>query len=96
MGCLSTAAEDASEPSSSAILTHDSFLLALDSELKKLDAFAHGQVVAVRKQVRQLEARAAKQVEGDDEGLADAVARCGDRFLAVENCVEIKFTRRSC
>ena len=36
--------EDASEPSSSAILTHDSFLLALDAELKKLDAFAHGQV----------------------------------------------------
>ena len=94
--------EDASEPSSSAILTHDSFLLALDAELKKLDAFAHGQVVAVRKQVRQLEARAAaaKQVEwegcsvGDrgDAGLADAVASCGDRFLAVEKYVNDNIT----
>ena len=37
-------------------VTHETFLTTLDDELKKMDTFAHREVVAVRAELRALEA----------------------------------------
>lgn len=65
---------------------HEVFLERMDAELRKMDAFAHERVVAVRREVRALEALDA----GADVGARLQAA--GDAFLEVERYVNLNVT----
>ena len=65
---------------------HEVFLERMDAELRKMDAFAHARVVAVRREVRALEAVDA----GRDVGARLQAA--GDAFLEVERYVNLNVT----
>ena len=66
-------------------VTHETFLTTLDDELKKMDTFAHREVVAVRAELRALEAvdaDAAAADGGDFDGRVTAWARRSSRSSA--------------
>ena len=73
-------------------VTHETFLTTLDDELKKMDTFAHREVVAVRAELRALEAVDADAAAADGDAFDGRVAACGETFLEVERYVNVNVT----
>ncbi|KAH8046267.1 D-xylose 1-dehydrogenase [Aureococcus anophagefferens] len=72
-------------------VTHETFLTTLDDELKKMDTFAR-EVVAVRAELRALEAVDADAAAADGDAFDGRVAACGETFLEVERYVNVNVT----
>mgnify|MGYP003311469846 CR=1 FL=1 len=73
-------------------VTHETFLTTLDDELKKMDTFAHREVVAVRAELRALEAVDADAAAADGGDFDGRVTACGETFLEVERYVNVNVT----